>query len=430
MELSNFSSTSLTPARILLKSWKLGGDQEIFIEFAKQAAPDLSTEDLKSASGYDFKDDDSEETEDDEETDRDEETEDEEETDHNEETDRNNETGHDGETDHDENTDHEGTDHEETDHEETKDDETDHEDPDHDEDTDHEGTDHEETDHEETDHEEETPPLLDAKAKIFILPASSLNKTHDKILQHLRNEHDPKAFVSPSDIICALAWLYITRARLRAGRISPYETTCFSTAVNIRKKLSLVPPISKDYIGNMWLRALTKTTVWELENGGGEGVYDINAPATTRQLAQVARMIRKAIDKLGNPKEKILERAIALAARATDPNDTTLSWTDVDEAIRRTISRHTTGVDVTVGVELGADVEFEIPGVPGGRTKPAWVRRAYVPFDGAVSVMPRRGGGGENSEADWEVLVALREEDLMVVEGYLRRGGYLSTTST
>jgi hypothetical protein len=77
---------------------------------------------------------------------------------------------------------------------------------------------------------------------------------------------------------------------------------------------------------------------------------------------------------------------LSIAANATNSPD-------VDAAVRRTIDRGVAGFDSSSWLGLGADLSFNIPGTEhedGGR--PVFIRRAYAPFPGAMSIMPRRGG--------------------------------------
>jgi hypothetical protein len=150
---------------------------------------------------------------------------------------------------------------------------------------------------------------------------------------------------------------------------------------------------------------------------------------TASLVARAASLIREAVYLL--EQHGALQRHVAVAALAADPcngngNEAWRAVTppDVDAAVRRVISRHTTGVDISVGVALGDDVEFDIPGVVGGKGKAAWVRRAYAPNAGAVAFLPRVGG--TKGDADWEVWIALPEEEMNILEGRNELGEWLS----
>lgn len=171
------------------------------------------------------------------------------------------------------------------------------------------------------------------------------------------------------------------------------------------------------YIGNLWLRALAGSSVETLV----EAATSQCAPATARQVAYAAQLIRKAIQTMDDP--VILRQHLAIAARATDPRDPELTWPEVDAAVRRAISRHTTGLDASVAVSHSADIELDIPGT-GGKMKAAWVRRAYVANDGAMNILVRKGA--TKGDADWEIWLALREEDIEAIAKASELGAHLS----
>ena len=68
------------------------------------------------------------------------------------------------------------------------------------------------------------------------------------------------------------------------------------------------------------------------------------------------------------------------------------------------------------------DVDFGIPDTGGG--KPVWARKTYSASDGSLNVMPR-AGGAKGNDANWEVLLALRVEDLERICGNKELGCYL-----
>jgi hypothetical protein len=267
----------------------------------------------------------------------------------------------------------------------------------------------------------ETPPVLpEAVAKIFCISAARARSLKQAVLKQIQKTVSPAAFVSVTDALCGLIWLHLTRVRVRAKRISPSDTTHFATAVDIRKFMD--PPIGPGYVGNMWLRALAHATVGTLV-----GEAPTTRPATIEQIASAAWQIRRAITAITAADPTVRQQHIAVATMATDPTDGSLTWPEVDAAIRRVISRHSTGLDATVGVSLGADIEFAIPGTaplgPSGKVKPAWVRRAYVPNEGAMAFMPREGGS--KGDAKWEIWLGLRKEDMDTLVGERELGSYL-----
>jgi hypothetical protein len=279
-----------------------------------------------------------------------------------------------------------------------------------------------------------SPPVLPtAVAKVFRIESASASALHELVQLVQRDPPTPDRRdhqATITDTLCALVWLHITRARLFAGRIQPSDTTCLSTAVNIRSRLpdGTLGATTEGYIGNMWLRALARSTVEDLV-GGPNIASSLDLHPTASLVARAASLIREAVYLL--EQHGALQRHVAVAALAADPcngngNEAWRAVTppDVDAAVRRVISRHTTGVDISVGVALGGDVEFDIPGVVGGKGKAAWVRRAYTPNAGAVAFLPRVGG--TKGDADWEVWIALPEEEMNILESRNELGEWLN----
>lgn len=70
----------------------------------------------------------------------------------------------------------------------------------------------------------------------------------------------------------------------------------------------------------------------------------------------------------------------------------------------------------TSWLNFGADYRWGIPGTDlaedslGGR--PEFIRRAYGPGDGGIIFLPRRRHVANDSEAPFEILVRLTEEDM------------------
>lgn len=297
------------------------------------------------------------------------------------------------------------------------------------------------------------PSPVPAIAKVFAIRAETLGTLHFEVIRELQRLHglDPTIGLSRTDVICALVWIHVIRARARSGRVEATDLTRFATAVDVRRRLpadDLLGPYPQSYLGNMFLRALGEMSVgsvldWAPGNSAEdpepmEGIETSVAPSvepsdkkrelhkvTTAQIVHAAMAIRAAVKQLC--RRDVLEKHIAIATQATaddpvadedngqQPPRNMITWPEVDAAVRRAIDRHHTGLDASVGVALGADVEFTIPGVcDGNPTKPSWMRRAYVAFDGAMTILPRQGG--TKGDADWEVWLALRREDMDIIQ--------------
>ncbi|KAK0613252.1 hypothetical protein B0T14DRAFT_498792 [Immersiella caudata] len=256
------------------------------------------------------------------------------------------------------------------------------------------------------------PPLVDPTAppgiaRIISIPADRIAKLHELVLDMVKEKHGSSAFVSTADTVSALLWVYITRAR--RAHLLPHEISHFATAVDIRSKIPLLTDTPESYLGNAFLRVTTKSLAVLL----APDEHDNSPIAIARCVAYAAHLIRKAIQTLDSPSH--LRHHLSIAVNTANPPD-------VDAAVRRVIDRGHAGVDCSSWLALGADLNFHIPGTEhknGG--KPVFIRRAYAPFPGAMNIMPRRGG--TKGDADWEIWVALRGDDMERLVRGLREGG-------
>ncbi|KAK0612074.1 hypothetical protein B0T14DRAFT_571909 [Immersiella caudata] len=256
------------------------------------------------------------------------------------------------------------------------------------------------------------PPVADVPrsvTKILRLPAARILAMKQEACAYLRSVRGPSAFVSSADTICGLAWLHVTRARL--DHLDPNETTRFATAVDIRNRM--IPNLDEEaYIGNMYLRAMTDkgVRVKDLVN-----VSDASAPVTLRDIAEAAWLIRKAIQAFENTSH-ICENLALLANvfHGADPDH-------ISHASGLALNKQRTGLDNSVWVNTGADIEFGIPGTGGG--KPEWARKTYSANEGNLNVLPRKGG--TRGSADWEILLVLREDAMNKLMGEKEMGAYL-----
>jgi hypothetical protein len=68
-------------------------------------------------------------------------------------------------------------------------------------------------------------------------------------------------------------------------------------------------------------------------------------------------------------------------------------------------------------INFGADLSWGIPGTDLGRNslagRPEFIRRTYGPSDGGMIFLPRRRQNSNDTEAPFEILVRLAEEDMM-----------------
>ncbi|KAK3341948.1 transferase family-domain-containing protein [Lasiosphaeria hispida] len=246
-------------------------------------------------------------------------------------------------------------------------------------------------------------------AKVFLFTAEAVEKLHEFALAHLASRYGRQAFVSKIDVICGLVWLHATR--VRQHRLKPDDTTHFISAADIRSRVS--PPLGAGYIGNMFVRLVSVATVKDLLDGAG---------ARTREdiVAEAAWRIRKTVENLGSP--EYVANCIKLAGHPNPRKSETI--------FHAGLHRATSFVDNSSWVGLGADVEFKIPGthynLPGTEGgKAQWVRKGYSAR--GMTILPRQGG--TRGDALWEVVIALRADDMGKIRGEEELGRYTSENS-
>jgi len=258
-------------------------------------------------------------------------------------------------------------------------------------------------------------------ARILAFSTTSVDKLQGDVAAYLNKAYENRrdggspAFVSKVDVVCGMLWLFVTRARFH--RLRPEDATHFATAVNARGVVS--EDLREGYMGNLFVRAVTPaTTIGELVGFRPSGGTKL-PPATVKDIAEAAWLIRKAITaaKDRNFISKRFKLAASYSQKHTDTDPD-----DFGRAVGRTVNQTVSGLDSSVWLDFGMDVNFGIPGTGVG--KPLWARKTYSASDGSLNIMPRLGGA-KGKDANWEVLLALRVEDLEKMCGDKELGCYL-----
>ncbi|KZL86291.1 trichothecene 3-o-acetyltransferase [Colletotrichum incanum] len=224
---------------------------------------------------------------------------------------------------------------------------------------------------------------------LFKIQNSTLRILHGRALTELRNKHGPDAFVSIVDTLSALIWVHTTRARL--PHLDLADKTSFTTAADARARLS--PAFSADSWGNVYSQTSASTSVRDLVQAWGGMDMD-----STPAVVAAAWHIRNAVKQVNTP--DYIPSRIALAASLADP-------TMESVAFRKALQPDHAGLGCSVWTHMGADVDFGIPGTKG---KADYVRKTWSANDGSMNILQRRGI--TKGEAPWEVLLALRGDDM------------------
>lgn len=224
------------------------------------------------------------------------------------------------------------------------------------------------------------PPKSTCVAKILTFTSDEVQRLKDQanvVLQKPGGSSSGKARVSSFDVISGLLWLHVTRARLRRLRGHPNKPTRFATAVDLRSYLDRILPNAvykllsnpSEYIGNMYLRIMTSTTVSELVQ---EAMTQPNEPAKIQAIAHAAWLICKEIMRLRNDKS-LLSHHLSLMHQAIKPHEKQrqqpatperrYSISSLSIASSRALQNDDTGLDCSSWLSMGGDTQFKIQGI-------------------------------------------------------------------
>lgn len=270
------------------------------------------------------------------------------------------------------------------------------------------------------------PPVgITGKIPLLLsIPHDFLTPLHTFCKNFIRARDGPDAFVSHVDVVSAIIWVVLTMVLMRAWpanaqgnpTLHPTARTRFCTAVDLRSRMG----IAGVYPGNCFMRVLTPAdvTVERLLGGNGNPTWE--------QVAQAAGWIRGAIAAMDGDWPGHVKLARISCGLETGGGREVARPSDVGAAVSRATARDGAGVDCSVNVTAGADLEFDIPGLSGynarGRVTPTFVRFSYDIVGGCVRILPCVGGtkGTENGE----VLFPARDEEMpFVVEEFERFAG-------
>ncbi|KPI43716.1 uncharacterized protein AB675_6226 [Cyphellophora attinorum] len=225
-----------------------------------------------------------------------------------------------------------------------------------------------------------TRPKSDGRGCIFTFPKDRLLA----LWQELRTTAEAGDFISENDVLQALLWHHMTKARSRSPHLDRVSHSRLFTPVNIRSKLNR--PLPDAYFGAAVDFALTELPMAHL--------CDITASNRLPALARTASAIRQAIGRVDEP---YIRQAIALA-RDPDPN------VDVRDLMGSSMNR-TSGADmyITSWQKLGLyEATLDL-----GLGRPDWVRKPWSKDPGSCIVLPN-----DDRKQVTEVLVQMTVDDM------------------
>ncbi|KAK5684027.1 hypothetical protein LTS10_003891 [Elasticomyces elasticus] len=193
-----------------------------------------------------------------------------------------------------------------------------------------------------------------------------------------------------------------SQADCLGGPRAPAKNNQLGHRRNARARLN--PRLRTEVSGNAVVHVLATAEVFELVSE--ELTIDVF------EIAVAASRVRHAVDAVG---DAYVRKRVALFNSIVDPGE-------IGIAGKRALDMPNTGLDFSDWREHGADVEFGIPGADS--SKPGWVRKTWSANEGAINILPRKGG--RKGGADWEVLLALSAEDMEEVCSVLEDGGWVN----
>ncbi|KAF9871437.1 hypothetical protein CkaCkLH20_11084 [Colletotrichum karsti] len=230
-----------------------------------------------------------------------------------------------------------------------------------------------------------------AVCKMFSFDNSTIQVMKTLADDYVKEQYGSKAFVTTADTISAMVWVHVTRARL--PHLCSSDKTNFTLTVDARPSLS--PAFQPTAWGNIYTQTAASTNVASLVQLDALGLMPEDSLTA---IFEAAWMVRQAIYKARDP--DYVPSRIALAASLEDP-------AMEGAAFRKANQPDHAGLGCSVWYHMGADVDFKIPGTGG---KADYVRKTWSANDGSMNIMQRRGM--TKGEAPWDVLLALREDDM------------------
>ncbi|KAI3325405.1 hypothetical protein HD806DRAFT_490240 [Xylariaceae sp. AK1471] len=207
-------------------------------------------------------------------------------------------------------------------------------------------------------------PDIDRIGKIFVFSNKRLQQLRELIRDMNGSDDPPTAYMS----LAALAFAHITKARIKTEPlltgIEPSKTATLWNSVNWRPRA--FPGATDNYFGNAVLPAVTRASR-EQVNAASSDDHD---------LAHLVPLVKESIDVVD---EEYVIRRMAMMSQAPDPRMVGINYDPrAPELLCFNTWRH-----------FGADVEWDIPGVPV--TKPDTIRRANGGWGlGSALILPAK----------------------------------------
>lgn len=233
------------------------------------------------------------------------------------------------------------------------------------------------------DYKKTLPDGVPCTSRLFIISATRIRAVRDDLKKYV-NTVTP---LTRCNVLSALIWVHVTRARQARLTKFGYVDTSVGIAVDLRKRLS--PPLEPTYMGNMALMAKATESISK---------FSLEDRVTCATIIPAIKEINRTISSVNNT---WVQRHLGYFA-----SNKKITNTEIKLRFHR-------GPDlyITSWMYFGAEFEWDIPGTAS--RSPEYIRRTHSPSDGGMIIMPRKRTVREDgSEAPYEVLIRLASEDM------------------
>ncbi|KAF2127142.1 trichothecene 3-O-acetyltransferas-like protein [Dothidotthia symphoricarpi CBS 119687] len=224
--------------------------------------------------------------------------------------------------------------------------------------------------------------------RLLVIPAARIRNYRDRLQPYFPESTPP----TRCNVLAALVWTYVTRARSKRLAEFGYTDTSVGIATDLRKRQD--PKMGAEYMGNM-----------ALFSRGTLKIADLAAEdrVTNSTILHVIKKIKSTIAEVNND---WVTRHLTFFKSIEHIQDTECGLALFGGS----------DIYITSWLNFGADLRWCIPGTDctqgGLEGRPEYVRRAYGPGDGGMIFLPRRREPTKGGEAPFEILVRLADEDM------------------
>lgn len=235
-------------------------------------------------------------------------------------------------------------------------------------------------------YEHTLPDNTPCSVRLFLIPAAKIRAYREKLKEGL----NPDIKLTICNVLAALIWIHITRARAARLLAAGCVETSNGIAVDTRRRLD--PPMHEEYMGALAL--FTKATLPISHFLAEDRITDKTILSTALEINRVIRLCEN---------DWVLRHLAFFKAKTP--------IADTEPAIK---FRFGPDIYITSWMNFGADHKWNIPGTT--MEQPEFIRRPTNPSDGGIIILPRRRALVDGKEAPYEIMIRLATEDMQRLE--------------